>query len=86
MRICARLDEEQSKRLEFLRRETQASVSEVIKRSIDRYYEEVAQGHSLAAEIFESTGFIGSGEGPGDLSTEYKRYLEEGWSSKQGGH
>ena len=84
MRISARLDEKQSERLEFLQRETQESVSEVVKRAIDRYYEEVSQGRSRAAEIFAATGFIGSGEGPGDLSTEYKRYLQKGWSQKHG--
>lgn len=84
MRISARLDEEQSERLEFIQRETQESVSEVIKRAIDRYYGEVSQGRSRAAEILAATGFIGSGEGPGDLSADYKRYLEEGWSQKHG--
>lgn len=78
MRVSVRLDEKRSERFEFLKRATGEGTTAILRRAIDRYYGEVSRGVSRAAEVLARTGFIGSGEGRGDLSTDYKRYLDEG--------
>lgn len=83
-RINARLDESRSGKLEFLRRATGLSVSEIVKRGIDALYDEQRRGNVDAARIFERTGFIGSGAGPGDLSERYKEELAEILAAKHG--
>jgi hypothetical protein len=82
MRISARLDEKHSERLEFLQRETQEGVNEVIEKAIDRYFEEVSLRSAPAPEVFAATGF--SGEGPGDLATDYKKYFQDVVRQKHG--
>jgi len=84
MRISARLDEERSQRLEFLSRVTHQGTTEVVKQAIDRYYAEVQCARTRPVEIFEATRFIGSGEGPEDLSSRYKEYLVESLAGKHG--
>jgi len=75
-RITARLDESRSSKLEYLKRSTDLPVSAIVGRAIDALYAEQRRGHG-ALEILERTGFIGSGEGPGDLSERYKEALAE---------
>lgn len=84
MRINARLDEIHSQKLEFLKRATNAGVSEVVKDAIDAYYERVKGQKPSAAEIFWKSGFVGIAEGPEDLSARYKEYLAEGLEAKHG--
>ena len=84
MRISARLDEERSQRLEFLSRVTNQGTTEVVKQAIDRYYAEVQCARARPIEIFEATGFFGSGEGPEDLSSRYKQYLAESPADQHG--
>lgn len=74
-RINARLDEERKAKLEFLKRSTGLSVSEIVKRGIDSFYEEQRTRRASALEILTRTGFIASGEGPEDLSVNYKDEL-----------
>lgn len=84
MRINARLDETHSQKLEYLKRATNAGVSEVVKDAIDVYYERVKGSKASAAEIFSKSGFIGIAEGPEDLSTRYKQVLTEDLEAKHG--
>lgn len=83
-RINARLDESRASKLELLKRSTGLSVSEIVKRGIDVLYDEQQAGRGGAFEILERTGFIGSGEGPGDLSERYKEELSAILGAKHG--
>jgi len=84
MRINARLDDTHSQKLEYLKRATNAGVSEVVKEAIDVYYERVKSTRPRAAEIFTESGFVGIAEGPEDLSTRYKEVLTEDLETKHG--
>lgn len=84
MRINARLDEIHSRKLEYLKRATDAGVSEVVKDAIDVYYDQMKARKPSAAEIFQESGFIGIAEGPEDLSTRYKEVLTESLDAKHG--
>jgi hypothetical protein len=74
-RLNARLDAELSEKLEYLKDRTKLSVTEVVKRSIERYYDEVRRGSADTHSLLMESGFIGCADGPADLSTEYKREL-----------
>lgn len=85
MRINARLDPERSRKLEFLKRRDQVGTSEVVKRGIDALYDEVKnEGSRSAYEILLESGFIGCGEGPEDLSVNYKEELTRSLAAKHG--
>ncbi len=84
MRINARLDETRTQKLEYLLEATDSGISEVVRQAIDVYYEQVQERRPGAFEILSATGFIGSGEGPEDLSETYQRQLEQGWAAKHG--
>lgn len=74
-RLNARIDGELSEKLEYLRRRTKLSVTEVVKRSIECYYAEVRRGTDDARSILHDSGFIGCAEGDVNLSRDYKREL-----------
>ncbi len=85
MRINARLDPERSRKLEFLKRRDHVGTSEVVKRGIDALYEEAKnEGRPSAYEILLESGFIGCGEGPGNLSETYKEELLKILEEKHG--
>jgi len=76
-RITARLDESRASKLEYLKRSTGLSVSEIVGRGIDGLYGQLQRGGADALEILEQTRFIGSSEGPGVLSERYEEALTE---------
>ena len=77
-RVSARLDESRAAKLEYLKRTTGLSTSELVRRGIDLVYEETRRGPRSALAVLTATGFVGSGEGPADLSERTKEYLA-GW-------
>lgn len=84
-RINARLDESRAAKLEFLQRATGLPVSDIVKRGIDLFYEEVQKGaRRHPFEVMSETGFIGGAEGPADLSERYKEELREILAAKHG--
>jgi hypothetical protein len=83
-RINARLDEGHAAKLEYLQRATRLGVSDIVKRGIDLLYEEVRKGSGDPLEILTETGFIGSGEGPANLSARYKEELRDLLAAKHG--
>ncbi len=74
-RVNARLDEDRAAKLDYLKRTTGLAVSDIVKRGIDLAYEEARRPTRSPLEILTATGFIGSGEGPADLSDRYKEEL-----------
>ena len=77
-RASSRLDESRAAKLEYLKRTTGLSASELVRRGIDLLYEEARRGPRSALAVLTATGFVGSGEGPADLSVRTKEYLG-GW-------
>jgi len=83
-RINARLDERHSAKLEYLKRTTRMGVSDIVKRGIDLLYEDVQKETRDPFEVLAETGFIGSAEGPSDLSARYKEELPGLLAAKHG--
>lgn len=82
MRINARLDEDRSRKLEFLLRVTNQKISEVVKRAIDIYYDRVQDTGASPAEILTSSGFVGFAKADPDLSATYKQRLGKSLAAK----
>jgi hypothetical protein len=83
--VNARLDAERSRKLEFLARSLGKTVTEVLRDSIDQSYETALRaGHRRPWEIFERSGYIGSAEGPPDLSSKVKKYVARYLDVKSG--
>lgn len=77
-RINARLDPSRTAKLEALKRSTRLGVSDLIKRGIDLLYEgEIERRPADPLKILSECGFVGSAEGPPDLSERYKEELAE---------
>ena len=72
MRINARLDEDTGRKLAYLERETNMSVSEIVRQAISAYYARFRNDNADPAGALIKAGFIGCGEGPSDLSATYK--------------
>jgi hypothetical protein len=83
-RINARLDEEHSMKLAFLKRTTRMGVSDIVKKGIDLVYEGAQQKHRDPFAVLSETGFIGSGAGPRDLSERFKEELADSLEAKHG--
>ena len=81
-RLNARLDAELGAKLEYLRRRTKLSVTDVVKRSIECYYEDVRRGADDTRAILQGSGFVGCVEGAPELSVDYKRVLRESLGRK----
>ena len=60
------------------------SVTEVVPESIEQRYKAARAEHATAANALMRTGFIGSGEGPTNLSKTYKKQLKGAWTTKHG--
>jgi hypothetical protein len=81
-RVNARIDAVLAQKLEYLTEKHALSVSEVIKASIDHLYRATYASAKQPYEAMLETGFIASGDGPEDLSSEYKKYLSHSWREK----
>ncbi|WP_454064915.1 ribbon-helix-helix domain-containing protein [Candidatus Nitrospira salsa] len=82
MRINARLNDEQTRKVNFLKEATNSSVSEVIKHALDQYYEDIRKTQVNTIDHLRKAGFIGCSKGPSNLSTTYKDKLAKGLKSK----
>ena len=81
-RLNARLEPELERKLAYLRQRTGLATSDVVRTSIERFYEAVRADGLRARTILEESGFIASGSGPADLSERYKEALAESLSKK----
>ncbi len=77
MRVNARLDEDSEEKLAYLEKEKCLSVSEIMRRAIASYYSRFRNDNADPAMALIKAGFIGCGEGPEDLSTNFKEHLQE---------
>jgi hypothetical protein len=81
MRINARLDEEDAKTLLFLKGATGQSTTEIVKHSLKLYLNHLQEDAYTKNQILLKE-LAGIGEGPEDLSENYKDYLTESLSEK----
>jgi hypothetical protein len=81
-RVNARLDEETRHKVEYIKQRTRNGVSEIIVASLDLYYRTLKKSELSAAEILRSSGFVGCGTGPEDLSENYKQHLTRSLAKK----
>ena len=81
-RLNARIDEELASKLEHIRRVTGATTTQVVRESIELYYEAVRNSAAGPRKVLEQTGFLGCGSGPSNLSQSYKQLLADGLAGK----
>jgi hypothetical protein len=81
-RINARIDADLSRQLDELRRRSGQTLTEIVEAALRAWTHEQLQKRPSAAEVFASTGFIGSGAGPRDLARNAKKYLAESLERK----
>ncbi|WP_295438147.1 ribbon-helix-helix protein, CopG family [uncultured Thiodictyon sp.] len=84
MRINARLDEDQARKVDYLRERTGQSVTDVIRAAIERYHAQISAQRERPAAVLARTGFVGCGEADANLSRDYKRLLAESLDVKHG--
>ena len=80
MRITARLDEETERYLQKIRAvKGLETITDVLKFSLRETAENLEEGAKPGDQMkaFLASGFVGSFEGPEDLSTNYKQYISE---------
>ena len=76
MRINVRLDPSSEQALEYLKQNTGLSVTQIIKHSLELYVNELqSEAGRCNKQLFSD--LAGIGQGPADLSDNYKSYLEE---------
>lgn len=83
-RVNARLDKKSSQELKKIVKATEKPVSEVIRQAIHIFYNQLFEDRPPSLALLEKSGFVGCGDGPSDLSANYKKYLMEGLEKKHG--
>lgn len=84
MRINARLDKEIAPQVHYLAKVTGLNLSEVVKKSIRYFYEQVRSQEVKPADILMKTGFVGSAQGEKNLSQTYKEKISLTLGAKHG--
>ncbi len=84
MLINTNLEDGIAEKVDYLLKTTQLTLSEVLKNSIDVYYELMRISPADKLKAFEESGFIGCGEGDAQLSVNYKTDLKELLERKYG--
>lgn len=83
MRVNARFDGDAEAQVTYLSEVTGMGVSEVLRTSVQHYYDLVRAQRSGLKHL---GAFIGQGDsGRGDVAGSYKARLAEGWAAKRGG-
>ena len=82
LRINARLDEQAASDLEFLKNSTHANNTEALKAALHFYADFLRNEAQRSKQALLDSGFIGSFEGPEDLSSNYKKYVAEAIDEK----
>lgn len=83
-RLNARLGPELDRKVAYLRRRMGLDTSEVMRASIEHYYEAVRGAGANARRVLEESGFVAGGSGPPDLSERYKEHLNRSLRRKHG--
>ncbi|MDO5693995.1 MAG: hypothetical protein Q4G70_16200 [Pseudomonadota bacterium] len=84
MRVNARFDAEAEQQVTYLAEVTGMGVSEVLRTSVQHYYDLV---RAQRGGLKHLGAFIGQADsGRSDVAGTYKVRLDEGWAAKHGGH
>lgn len=78
-RLNARVDAELARKVKYLRERTGASTTEVLRTSVEAYYEVVKRAERPASLLVD---FIGCFEGPEDLSENHRTLQAEALATK----
>lgn len=81
MRINARLTPDLAEKLQHLIHLRGEKISDIIKASLEQYYNACIQEIN-SAKILEQSGFIGCSQSDADLSENYKKYLGKNLDEK----
>lgn len=83
MRVNARFEGEAEQQLNYLAEATGLGVSEVLRTSVQHYYEQM---RARRVGLTHFAAFVGKGRsGRSDVAGQYKARLAEGWSAKHQG-
>ena len=83
MRVNARFEGDAEQQLNYLAEATGLGVSEVLRTSVQHYYD---QWRARRSGLTHFTAFIGKGRsGRSDVAGSYKALLAEGWGAKHQG-
>jgi hypothetical protein len=82
MRINARLDEESTESLKILKNSTGLTTTQIVKEALACYYRHKLKDQKKGIQRLLESDFVGCGEGPEDLSENYKAYLAESLAEK----
>ena len=83
MRVNARFEDEAEQQLNYLVEATGLGVSEVLRASVQQYYEQVRARRGGLAHF---GAFVGQGRSArADVAGSYKARLAEGWGAKHRG-
>lgn len=84
MRINARLDNDQSRKLEFLVQKTGTNITQVIRDAIEAYFKQLTTQAESAEPVLRQNGFIGCAEADEELSLRYKETFGKSLEIKSG--
>jgi hypothetical protein len=83
MRVNARFEGDAEQQLNYLAEATGLGVSEVLRASVQHYYDQVRAQRGALAHF---AAFVGQGRsGRADVAGSYKARLAEGWGAKHQG-
>jgi hypothetical protein len=85
-RVNARFTGEDARLFYELQEKTQQSASTVLREAVRRYHATAVKPRPNAYEIMKKSGFIGGFEGPEDLSSNTRKYMEEALRKKYPQH
>jgi len=81
MRITARIDDSYERKIKAIQEATHLNTTDIIKQAIDLLYEKTEiSAKEKNQKLLQMLS--GIGEGPDDLSENYKQYLHQGWKEK----
>jgi predicted DNA-binding protein len=83
-RLNARIDDALAAKLDYIQRRTNQSVTDIVRESIEQYYERFRQEQERAPQALEQSGFIGCGQDDADLAATYKQRLGQSLADKTG--
>ncbi|HKY34773.1 MAG TPA: ribbon-helix-helix protein, CopG family [Polyangiaceae bacterium] len=78
-RLNARIDASLARKVAYLRARTRKSTTEVVKASIEAYYEKLRASEGAVGLLAD---FVGSGSADSGLSTRYKQLLSSSLGRK----
>ena len=82
VRVNARFTSEEERMLSWLMAKEGSGVSAILKKAVAAYYKAAREAAVEHNRLLLDGGSVGCGEGAPDLSSDYKRFLDEGLDSK----